>query len=320
MTSKKFCFIGHVDSGKSTCAGHLYALCGGLTDHEINKLKADSEKNKYQLWSRVFDIWEEEREKGKTHEFSILKLKYRDNDYELIDTPGHKTYIRSLIEGLAYFDTNEVNGCLMISMAKGEFEAGWIKGQTKEDIILARSLGMQSLIILFNKMDTIGWDKELYNEVLNKIKPFIESCKFRNVFYIPISGYEGVGLIDKNNLPQWYDGECFIDTLDKIQLNQIVVEEIKEETWNTILCDVKVLWVPHIITIGFQCIMHFDGREYDVSVEKIKKNKFLKEKMEDEFVLKSKQTIVKNKTTRKFLLRYNDNTIGFGRINKVKIS
>ena len=59
--SRKFCLIGHVDAGKSTFAGHLYALCGGLTDHELNKLEQESKNKKYQHWSRILDIYEEER-------------------------------------------------------------------------------------------------------------------------------------------------------------------------------------------------------------------------------------------------------------------
>ena len=39
MESIKFVFFGHIDSGKSTCAGHLYYLCGGITEHEFNNIK-----------------------------------------------------------------------------------------------------------------------------------------------------------------------------------------------------------------------------------------------------------------------------------------
>lgn len=41
---KEFCFIGHVDHGKSTVCGHLYLKCGGLNDHEFQKVVEECQK------------------------------------------------------------------------------------------------------------------------------------------------------------------------------------------------------------------------------------------------------------------------------------
>jgi translation elongation factor EF-1alpha len=318
MSNKKFCFVGHVDAGKSTIAGHLYVKCGGLSDHEFAKIKKDSEKKKYQLWSRVLDIWEEEQEKGKTHEFNLLKLNYNNKEYDLIDTPGHKMFIRSLIEGISHFENSEITGCLVISMAKGEFESGWENGQTKEDIIIARSIGIRSLIVLFNKMDTTGWSEKAYETVKKKIRPFIHGCNFSLVEYIPISGYDGVGLTDKEGLPKWYNGFTLMEFMEKIDLKPVAVPPIDLDSWTEMVCEVKILATDNIITCGYTCIMHFDGGEYDVTLEKLKSKKFLKRGDSDTIIIKSDVPINKNRGTRRIILRDKTFTVGFGRILKVR--
>ena len=85
VSEKKFIFFGEVDCGKSSTAGHLYVQCGGLSDHELAKIRNDCKNKQYQLWSRVLDIWEEEQEKGKTHEFNLLSLTFKGIEYKMID-------------------------------------------------------------------------------------------------------------------------------------------------------------------------------------------------------------------------------------------
>lgn len=317
---KRFCFIGHIDSGKSSTCGHLYAKCGALDEHTLDKLKHEFENKKNQLWASVLDIWEEERVKGKTHEFSSLPFTYKNKKYELIDTPGHKVFIRSLIEGLTYFDNGSVIGCLLISMAKGEFEAGWIKGQTKEDVIIARSVGIDHLIVLINKMDLVNWDQKLYDETVTKIQPFVKGCKFKTIIFIPISAYQGIGLVDTINMPDWYTGPSLIEAIDSIKIEKEIVEEIPLEKWNSMIAEIRILWTPNLIAPGFSCIMHYDNKEYEVTLERFKNFKFLKEKDIAEVIIKSTLPMYKSRNVRKFLLRYNNNTIGFGKLLKLKFN
>jgi translation elongation factor EF-1alpha len=319
---KRFCFIGHVDHGKSSCAGHLYIKCGGLDERTLDKLKREFENRKNQLWASVLDVCDEEREKGKTHEFSTIAFEHENKKYELIDTPGHKMFIRSLIEGITSFENNTIIGCLLISAAKGEFESGWIKGQTKEDIIIAKSVGINNLIVLINKMDLVDWSEETYTELVGKIKPFITACKFKSVTYIPVSGYHGIGLIDKENMPNWWTGPSLLSAVDAVEIEKEIVEEIPLDKWNSMIAEIRILWTPNIIAPGFSCIMHYESEEYEITLERFKNFKFLKEKDVAETIIRSERPIVKKSDSktygRRFLLRWNNNTIGFGKIIKVK--
>lgn len=319
MNTKSFCFFAHVDSGKSTVAGHLlYQMCT-INEHEFNKLKMECEKDKamYQLYSRILDINEEERQKGKTHEYNIVDFDYKDQKFQIIDTPGHKNYIREMIHGLSHFESDRIIGCFLLSAKKGEFESGWIRGQSKEHLIIARSLGIKDLVVLVNKMDLCDWSEIEFQRLKKESEPFIKNvCGFKNYIYIPISGYQGQGLTSKPPC-DWYLGKSFMDTLLDMKIDK--KEEIKElETneFNKIVARVKIINCENIITIGYTCIIHYCGEEYECEIVKMDK-KFLKQKEFANCLLVCKDRIQSHYLSRRFLIRNKLNTIGFGEIVKV---
>mmetsp|Transcript_6983 Transcript_6983/g.5780 ORF Transcript_6983/g.5780 Transcript_6983/m.5780 type:complete len:90 (+) Transcript_6983:206-475(+) len=64
----------------------------------------------------------------------------------------------------------------MISARKGEFETGFDKGgQTREHAMLAKTLGVNKLIVTVNKMDdpTVNWSKDRYDQIVDKLTPFL---------------------------------------------------------------------------------------------------------------------------------------------------
>ena len=325
---KKICFVGQVDSGKSTIAGRLFAECGGLSKHELEQIQKDMINKKTQLWSSILDIYSEERERGKTNEFSIISFKYNNIEYNIIDNPGHQIYIRSLIEGISSFNANEIIGCIVISIRNGEFKTGWENGQTKEDIILTRAVGIRNIIVLINKMDTIDWSEEEFNKIKKHTISFISSCKFDSVSYIPISGYNGIGLVQEYGMPYWYKDKCLMDTIEKIELkNNIVSKILLPSKWSYMICNIQIVELHKISLIarGFKCILHYNGYEYNVTFEDISlinkpTVKFLKNKDIGKIYIKSEIPIIKRidkNDTINVIFRYNENTIGFGRILEI---
>ena len=314
-----FCFFAHVDSGKSTVAGHLLYQLSSITEHEFNKLKMECENDKamYQLYSRILDINEEERQKGKTHEYNIVDLKFKEETFHLIDTPGHKNYIREMINGLSHFETERIIGCFLLSAKKGEFESGWMRGQSKEHLIIARSLGIKDLIILVNKMDLCDWNQDEFLKIKKDSESFIKNiCGFKNYTYIPISGYLGQGLISKPPC-EWYSGKSLMDTLGDLK-NENPIKELKAlDTldFTKIVAKVKIIHCENIITIGYLCMIHYCGEEYECEIVKMDK-KFLKQKESSNCLLVSKEKIQSKYLSRRFLIRSKLNTIGFGEIIK----
>lgn len=112
---------------------------------------------------------------------------------------------------------------LVISARKGEFEAGFEKdGQTREHVQLAKSLGVQKLVVVVNKMDepSVNWSIDRWNDINAKLEPFLEKCGFKkeDVYYVPISGLTGDNILNKVNpiTCKWYNGKTLMEILDQM--------------------------------------------------------------------------------------------------------
>lgn len=113
-----------------------------------------------------------------------------------------------MIAGAAQADV----ALLVISARKGEFETGFEKGgQTREHIMLVKTAGVQKVVVVINKMDdpTVEWSKERYDEIKDKLTPFVKSAGFSlktDVTFLPVSAYTGVNMkdrADKQFMPWW---------------------------------------------------------------------------------------------------------------------
>lgn len=98
---------------------------------------------------------------GKTVEVGRAYFETDTRRYTILDAPGHKSFVPSMISGAAQADV----AVLVISARKGEFETGFEKGgQTREHAMLVKTAGVQKLVVVVNKMDdpTVNWDKERF--------------------------------------------------------------------------------------------------------------------------------------------------------------
>merc|ERR1711957_957564 len=138
---------------------------------------------------------EEEKEKGKTVEVGRARFELEDRRFTILDAPGHKAYVPNMIQGASQADI----GVLIISARKGEFETGFERGgQTREHAQLARTLGVEKLVIAVNKMDdpSVEWEESRFDEIKSKLMTFIKPPQFKDVSFLPISGLKGDTLFD----------------------------------------------------------------------------------------------------------------------------
>ncbi|EPZ31748.1 hypothetical protein ROZALSC1DRAFT_26462 [Rozella allomycis CSF55] len=213
--------IGHVDHGKSTLMGHLLYLLGQVNSKTLEKYKRESQKlgkNSF-AFAWILDETEEERNRGITVDFARNVLKLPNKTINLMDAPGHKDYVPSMIQGASQADC----ALLVIDSSPGEFETGFEgKGQIKEHSILVRSLGIQSIIVAVNKMDNIGWSEDRYSFVVSKMIQFLTALGFKNecIHFVPCSGLTGNNLtaLEKNHVNEWYKGQTLADTIGKREL------------------------------------------------------------------------------------------------------
>ena len=203
-------FIGHVDAGKSTMGGNLLFLSGMVDKRTMEKYEREAKEAGRDSWylSWALDSTPQERAKGKTVEVGRAYFETSTRRYTILDAPGHKTFVPSMISGAAQADV----AILVISARKGEFETGFEKGgQTREHIMLVKTAGVSKVVCVINKMDepTVEWRKARYDEIKDKLTPFIKAAGFNvktDVTFIPVSAYTGVNLKDrvsKDVAPWW---------------------------------------------------------------------------------------------------------------------
>ncbi|KAE8453532.1 translation termination factor GTPase eRF3 [Mollisiaceae sp. DMI_Dod_QoI] len=213
-------FIGHVDAGKSTLGGAILVLSGMVDERTLEKYKKEAKDMGRESWwlSWALDLTKEERSKGKTVEVGRAFFETDKRRYSILDAPGHKTYVPSMIGGASQADV----GILVISARKGEYETGFEKGgQTREHAMLAKTQGVNKLVVVINKMDdpTVNWSEKRYNECTTKLAQFLKSTGYNlktDVFFMPIAAQQLMGLKDRipKGVCSFYDGPSLLEYLD----------------------------------------------------------------------------------------------------------
>jgi len=146
--------IGHVDHGKTT-----------LTAAITKVLSETGMSTKVDFAS--IDKAPEERARGITISTAHVEYQTDQRHYAHVDCPGHADYVKNMITGAAQMD----GGILVVSAADGPMP------QTREHILLARQVGVPSLVVFLNKIDTVD-DEELVDLVEMELRELLSFYKF----------------------------------------------------------------------------------------------------------------------------------------------
>jgi len=208
--------IGHVDAGKSTIMGHCLFQLGHVDKKQMHKFRSESEragKSSF-VYAWVLDEHSTERDRGITMDIAMKTFETTNRHVTLLDAPGHRDFVPNMINGAAQADV----AILVINSTLGEFERGFDSdGQTKEHAILAKSLGVNQLVIACNKMDTCEWSEARFKEIQEKLSPFLRQTGYRpqNLRYVPCSGFTGENLTERTVAElDWYDGPTLVEAID----------------------------------------------------------------------------------------------------------
>jgi peptide chain release factor subunit 3 len=208
--------VGHVDAGKSTLCGNLMLKTERIESRVVEMYESEAKENGRDSWwlAYIMDVIEEEREKGITIEVGKAFLETKNKAICLLDAPGHRSFVPNMVMAAAQADI----AALVVSARPGEFESGFSKGgQTTEHILICRSMGIDTFVVLVNKMDTVDWSLDRFEHIKNTLSLFlVETCKIDPslLFWIPVSGLEGLNLMEKYG--NWYQGLSFLDLLDSL--------------------------------------------------------------------------------------------------------
>jgi elongation factor Tu len=147
--------IGHVDHGKTTLTA------------AITSVLAKSNPNVKSMAFDAIDKAPEERERGITINVSHVEYETDNRHYAHVDAPGHADYVKNMITGAAQMD----GAILVVSAADGPMP------QTREHVLLARQVGVPSLIVALNKVDMVD-DEELLELVEMEVRELLDSYDF----------------------------------------------------------------------------------------------------------------------------------------------
>jgi elongation factor 1-alpha len=220
--------IGHVDHGKSTSIGHLFYDAGAISEKVIKDFEAEAkalgkESFKY-AW--VLDKLKEERERGLTIDLAFYKLESPKHFFTVIDAPGHRDFVKNMVTGASQAD----GAILFISAKRGEYEAGTNPGgQTREHAFLAKTLGVDQMVVAVNKMDdpSVDWSEQRYEEVKDGISRLLKMVGYdtSKIHFIPTSGWTGDNLFNKSEKMPWYKGPTIYEALDEFVIPQKPVDK-----------------------------------------------------------------------------------------------
>ena len=146
--------IGHVDHGKTT-------LTAAIT--KVLSFKGQAAYSEY----GDIDKAPEERERGITINTAHVEYETDKRHYAHVDCPGHADYVKNMITGAAQMD----GAILVVSAADG------VMPQTREHILLARQVGVPSIVVFMNKCDQVD-DEELLELVEMEIRELLNEYEF----------------------------------------------------------------------------------------------------------------------------------------------
>jgi elongation factor Tu len=166
--------IGHVDHGKTSLTA------------AITKVLAESGKAEFTDYANI-DKAPEERERGITISTAHVEYETDHRHYAHVDCPGHADYVKNMITGAAQMD----GAILVVSAADGPMP------QTKEHILLAKQVGVPTMVVYLNKVDQVD-DPELLELVELEIREELSKRDFDGDNIPIVSGSALAALEEKN--------------------------------------------------------------------------------------------------------------------------
>ncbi|GGJ08386.1 elongation factor 1-alpha [Halobellus salinus] len=202
--------IGHVDHGKSTLVGRLLYETGSVPEHVIEQHKEEAEekgKGGFEF-AYVMDNLAEERERGVTIDIAHQEFDTEEYYFTIVDCPGHRDFVKNMITGASQAD----NAVLVVAADDG------VAPQTREHVFLARTLGINELIIGINKMDLVDYSEDSYNQVKDEVNKLLKQVQFNSddATYVPISAFEGDNVAESSDNTAWYGGETLLESLNSL--------------------------------------------------------------------------------------------------------
>src|SRR6056297_1305124 len=182
--------IGHVDHGKTTLTAAITSVLSNYGGAEVRDFDS-------------IDNAPEEKERGITIATSHVEYETEKRHYAHVDCPGHADYIKNMITGAAQMD----GAILVVAATDGPMP------QTREHILLARQVGVPSLVVYLNKVDLVD-DPELLELVELEVRELLSEYDFSGDD-IPVVSGSALKALESDD-PKSEEAKSIFELLDAI--------------------------------------------------------------------------------------------------------
>jgi bifunctional enzyme CysN/CysC len=207
-------FVGHVDHGKSTLIGRIFFDTHSLPEGKVEQIqKACAEEGMEFEYAFLLDALLEEQEQNITIDTTQIQFRTEKRPYVIIDAPGHKEFLKNMITGAASADA----AVLLIAANEG------VQEQSRRHGYLLSLLGIRQVVVAVNKMDLVGYSREVFEDVCAQYRAFLKQIGVEARAFVPISARNGVNVAKRGdaanggNPAAWYAGPTVLDMLDSFE-------------------------------------------------------------------------------------------------------
>ena len=211
-TMLRFITCGSVDDGKSTLIGRLLYDSKMIFEDQLAALETDSKKVGTQGqeidFALLVDGLAAEREQGITIDVAYRFFNTEKRKFIVADCPGHEQYTRNMVTGASTADL----AVILIDARKG------VLVQTRRHSYLCHLIGIRNLVLAVNKMDLVGYDQKVFDDIVADYTAFAKSIGIERFTAMPISGFKGDNITSLSNNTPWYTGPTLVEHLETVEV------------------------------------------------------------------------------------------------------
>jgi bifunctional enzyme CysN/CysC len=201
---------GSVDDGKSTLIGRLLHDTKSIFEDQLESIERTSEKRGDESTDLALltDGLRAEREQGITIDVAHRYFATPRRKFVIADTPGHIQYTRNMVTGAS----NASLALLLVDARKGVLE------QTRRHALLSSLLRVPHLVLCVNKMDLVGYDQAIYDEIRDEFTSFAAKLEITDLDFVPISALAGDNVVERSTNMPWFDGQPLLGHLEDVHI------------------------------------------------------------------------------------------------------
>jgi len=201
---------GSVDDGKSTLIGRLLVETDSVPHDTVDAAKKVRRTGSVIPageidFSLLTDGLEAEREQGITIDVAYRSMNLRNGSRLVIaDAPGHEQYTRNMVVAASRANI----ALVLVDATRG------IRTQTLRHTSICSLSGVERIIIVINKLDAVGFQKEIYKGLVEELQQKVSHLTIKELISIPVSALSGDNVSTKSENLSWFEGPTLLEAIE----------------------------------------------------------------------------------------------------------